>query len=70
MRTLLKYSLIFVAGVLSTKLMAYLGYQLLLLAAKQCVIDYPEIVSFLIPACMQAEHSVLVTLGKLLNLTY
>jgi hypothetical protein len=70
MKNLLKYGLVFVAGVLSTKLMAYAGYQLLLLAAKKCVNDYPEIMPFLVPVCMQTEHPILVTLGKLLNLTY
>jgi hypothetical protein len=65
-----KYLLIFLVGLLSSKLFSYLGYQVLLHAAKQCIETYPGIPGFFVPICMQSEHPVLVMIGKLLNLTF
>jgi len=70
MRPLKKYVLCFLSGIVFTKLMAYVGYQFLLHAAEKCIDDFPGIPGFLVPVCMQAEHPVLVMIGKLLNLTY
>lgn len=66
----IRYLLIFLTGLLSSKLLAYLGYQVLLHAANQCMNAYPQIPVFLIPVCMQTEHPTLVMIGKLLNLTF
>ncbi|NBW57152.1 hypothetical protein EBR43_05080 [bacterium] len=65
-----KYLLVFLVGLLSSKLLAYLGYQVLMHAAKQCLETYPQLPGFFIPICMQSEHPVLVLIGKLLNLTF
>jgi hypothetical protein len=65
-----KYLLIFLVGLLSSKLFSYLGYQVFLYAARQCIETYPGIPGFFVPICMQSEHPVLVMIGKLLNLTF
>lgn len=70
MKSLLKYCLVFLAGIASTKLMAYIGYQLYLSAAEKCVADYPQIMPFLLQMCMHVEHPIMMNIAKILTLNF